>query len=234
MNDIWLLYEGEREGTFSVNSRAGRGKYNVIWGTPFKIAEEDLWIASMKGYVVLSEVSFVPTTIRQPSPDESYLSKWEAAFLEGLAASLPDPARIVEIGTGKGVSLGRLLLGLSLHTDVLVWTIDLKECEKAIEHIENCQIPNWRYKFLIGDSAEIGASWQEPLQMIYFDGSHTYEGVCKDVAIWFPHLTDKGILAFHDYGNKKHTVTKAVDDSMKGLPAKKVGRIGFLAVYEKG
>lgn len=234
MNDTWMLYEGEREGNHSLNSHVGQGKYTVMRGVPFKIAKEDLWIASMKGYVVLSEVSFVPTTIRQPSPDESYLSKWEAALLEGLAASLPDPARVVEIGTGKGVSLGRLLLGLSLHTNVLVYTIDLKECHEAADHVAECQIPNWRYKFLIGDSAEIGASWQEPLNMIYLDGSHTYEGVCKDVAAWFPHLADKGILAFHDYGNKKHTVTKAVDDSMKGLSAKRVGRVGFLVVYEKG
>lgn len=234
MSDTWMLYEGEREGNHSINSRVGQGKYTVMHGVPFKIAREDLWIASLRGYSVLSQVDFVPTTNRQPSPDESYLSKWEAAFLEGLAASLPNPTRLVEVGTGKGVSLGRLLLGLSLHTDVLVWTIDLQECEKAADYVSECQIPNWRYKFLVGDSAEIGSQWQEPLNMIYLDGSHTYEGVCKDVAAWYPHLADKGILVFHDYGNRKHEVTKAVDDSMKDLSAKKVGRVGFLVAYEKG
>lgn len=234
MNDTWMLYEGVREGNHSVNSRVSHDKYTVMRGVPFKIIKEDLWIASLPGYTVLSQVDFVPTTNRQPSPDESYLTRWEAAFLEGLAASLPDPARVVEVGTGKGVSLGRLLLGLSLHADVLVWTIDLKECDGAVDYVSECQIPNWRYKFLVGDSAEIGASWQQPLDMVYLDGSHAYEGVCKDVAAWFPHLVNKGILAFHDYGNKKHTVTKAVDDSMKGLLAKKVGRVGYLVAFEKG
>lgn len=234
MSETWVLYEGTREGNHSINSRVGRDKYTVMWGMPFKIATEDLWIASLPGYTVLSKVDFVPTTLRQPSPDESYLTKWEAAFLEGLAASLPNPARVVEVGTGKGVSIARLLLGLSLHTEAMVWTIDLLECKEAREYVEKCQIPNWRYQFIVGDSAEIGASWQQQLDMIYLDGSHAYEGVRKDAAAWFPHLQVGGILAFHDYGNRKHIVTKAVDDAMRDLPATRVGRVGHLVVFEKG
>jgi len=233
LSDTWLLYEGVREGNHSVNSRVSRDKYTVTRGLPFKVVKDDLWIASLPGYTVLSQVDFVPTTIRQPSPDESYLTRWEAALLEGLAASLPDPARVVEIGTGKGVSIARLLLGLTLHTDVLVYTIDLKECIGAGEHIEKCQIPNWRYKFLVGDSVAIGKEWNESLDMLYLDGNHSYEGVIADIEAWYPYLKAGGILSFHDYGNKRHQVTRAVDSAMKNCEVKRVARVGYLIVYER-
>jgi hypothetical protein len=234
MSDF-LLFRGERGGSFSVNSRERLGKkYLVSYNVPFEVSDGDLWIASLPGMTVLSEVSFVPTTIRVPNPDETYLSKWEASFLEGLASSTPNPSRIVEVGTGKGISLARLLLGLSLHTDAKVWSIDLLECEKAKEYVQSCQIPNWRYALVVGDSAKIGCEWNEPLDMVYLDGSHAYEGVLKDVEVWSPFLKAGGIMAFHDYGNRKHRVTAAVDKAMKGKLWAKVGRVGYLVAFEKG
>ena len=234
MAEIWLLYEGERGGTFSLNSRVTRDhKYQVTSGVPFKVQEGDLWIASIPGYTVLSEVDFVPTTKRQPVPDESYLTRWEGAFLEGLAASTPDPSRCVEIGTGKGASLARILTGLALHNDAFVWSIDLVECKKAADHIVSCQIPNWRYEFLLGDSVAIGDKWNKPLDMLYVDGSHSYEGIIKDIRTWYYKLNADCIIAFHDYGNRKHTVTAAVDDVAKEFGLKKVGRAGFLVAFEK-
>jgi predicted O-methyltransferase YrrM len=233
VNAQFLLYLGEREGTFSINSRARPGvKYNATKRLPFEIDEGDLWIASIPGYHVLSPVSFVPTTIRNIAPDRSYLTRWEGAFLEGLAGSCPDPTRIVEVGTGRGLSLAHILIGLAHHTDVLVWSIDLEECEDGIEHVQACQIPNWRYKCLVGDSVNYGRNWDDgKLDMIYLDGNHGYEGVKADAQAWMPHLKDDGIIAFHDYGNRKHKVTKAVNESMKDW--KRIGRVGYLIAFEK-
>nr|NIV28847.1 hypothetical protein [Anaerolineae bacterium] len=111
----YMVYTGPREGQFSVNSRANPGfKYTVRADLPFKIEDDaDLWIASIRGMQVLSTIDFVPTTIRQEHGDPTYCSKWEGAFLEGLVANCPDPARVVEIGTGKGTSLCRIMYGLA-------------------------------------------------------------------------------------------------------------------------
>jgi len=230
----YIVYEGPRLGKFSVNSRAWPGrKYIVSAEAPFQVEDGDLWIASIRGMSVLSRVSFVPTTLRhQDVGDATYCSPWEGAFLEGLAANCPNPARVVEIGTGRGGSLIRILYGLSLHEDVRVWTIDLEEKEEVREAMEHAQIPNWRYEMLQGDSAEIGKAQWEPLDLVWVDGSHSYEGVLADVEAWAPHLKPQGVMAFHDYGNDLHSVTQAVDETMtEGW--QRVGTVGTLAAFQK-
>jgi len=234
----WILYSGERAGNWHINSKAHPGsKLTVQRGVPFKVDKEDLWIASLPAMSVLSEVSFTPEIIRQPSPDETYLTRWEGALLEGLAASLPkteELTKVVEIGTGKGISLVRLLIGLSLHAMATVWSIDLKECKEAQEYVVSCQIPSWRYKLLVGDSTVIGREWENGhLDMIYFDGNHSYEGVIADIEAWYPRLKSGAVMAFHDYGNKRHQVTKAVDDAMRKRKVKRVARVGYLIAFQK-
>lgn len=231
----YMVYHGPREGTHSVNSRAYPGqKLRVTKGLPFEIDDGDLWMASIRGMQVLSTLDFVPTTIRHWNVgDTTYCSPWEGAFLEGLAANCPDPARVVEIGTGKGSSLARIMYGLSLHQDVRVWTIDLLEQDEAKDALEAAQIPNWRYEFLVGDSAEIGKTpgW-EKLDLVFVDGSHSYEGVVADVGAWMPHLKPEGVFVFHDYRNRKHRVTKAVDETMV-KPWKRVGLVGTTVAYTR-
>lgn len=229
----YMVYLGDRSGTFSINSRAQPGfKYRVQADVPFKIDDGDLWIASMRGMTVLSTISFVPTTIRHHGAgDKTYCSPYEGAFLEGLAANCPDPARVVEIGTGKGSSLVRIMYGLSLHEDVRVWTIDLEEKEEAREILEQAQIPNWRYEMLQGDSAEFGKREWEKLNLIYVDGSHSDPGVRADGAAWIPNLAPDGVIAFHDYGNPLHKVTNAIDEMMEGW--ERVGLVGTLAAYTR-
>lgn len=235
-SEHFLLYQGQREGVFSVNSRHETGtKYRVQQDIPFGVLDGDLWIASLPGYKLLSLVNFVPTTIRAPGHPSyaTYLTKWEASFLEGLASSLPDPARVVEVGTGMGISLARLLIGLSHHPDVMVWSLDLEVCDKALEHVQECQIPNWRYELMVGDSVMIGLQWQEQLDMVYLDGSHSRDGVLSDATAWGRRVKVGGILAFHDYGNRKHKVTAAVNEAMKGKRWKKIGRVGYLIAFER-
>jgi predicted O-methyltransferase YrrM len=228
----YLVYLGPRTGLFSVNSRARPGyKYRVQADVPFKIEDGDLWMASMRGMRVLSEVDFVPGTVRLPHGDPTYCSPYEGAFLEGLAANCPDPARVVEIGTGKGSSLVRIMYGLALHEDVRVWSIDLEEKEEAREALEAAQVCNWRYEMLVGDSAEIG-SWRDwpELDLVYVDGAHSDPGVRADVAAWEPHVKPEGVMAFHDYGNRTHKVTRAVRETMaEGWT--RVGLVGTLAAY---
>lgn len=232
----YLVYLGEREGRFSVNSKVRAGlKYSAEREKPFKIDSEDLWIASLEGFRVMSLVNFVPTTKRIPLARPSYLPKYDSAFLEGLVTTLPDPAKIVEIGTGQGTSLARILYGLSLHQDAKVWTIDLVECKEAREHIQQAQVPNWRYEMLIGDSVNIANSFTELVDMVYVDGSHVESGVLADIQAWERRLHGGGIMAFDDYGDPLHEVGSAVDEAMFGNPEKWefIGQVGRLVAFEK-
>lgn len=211
--ETWCVYLGIREGKFSVNSRTQPGlKYQAQHGVPFPILDDDMWLSSMSGFTLLYPVRFFPKVIRMDIQDLTYLSKAESSLIEGLASSCPDPARVVELGTGKGLSTSRLLYGLSLHEDAKVWTFDLDECQTARDYIEASQVPNWRYEFVIGDTVEKAAELTEELDLLYIDASHTYEGVKADIIAWTPKLKVGGFIALHDYGNPLHAVTPAIDE----------------------
>jgi hypothetical protein len=121
-----------------------------------------------------------------------------------------------------------------LHTDAFVWSFDLEECPDAVDLVIKAQIPNWRYKCVQSDSATGAIVVTEELDLVYVDGSHSAEGVVRDVGAWKDKLKIGGVMAFHDYGRRKHKVTVAVRDSMKALGWKSVGRAGTLIAFEKG
>lgn len=233
----WLVYLGTIYKTaFTVNSRAQPGKkLRVAPGVPFAIDADDKWMLDLPGMKSLYLIDFVPKTIRIQSPDDGYLSRWEGAFLEGLASSCPDPARVVDLGTGRGASLLRMLTALSLHMDVHAWTFDLIAQPDALKLIQDAQIPRWRYTFRPSDSAEAVALVppEAEINLVYVDASHSAEGVQKDINAWCPRLTPGGIMAFHDYNNRKHQVTAPIKSSMKRLGWKRIGLIGTLIAFEK-
>jgi len=131
----WAVYLGKRKGIFSLNSRARPGmKFRIEYGVPFRIEPRDRWIFSLRDYVGLSTFDFVPEVKRIPRAKPDYLTEYAAAWLEGLAAVCPDPARVVEIGTASGTSLLRILYGLHLHEAHLFgqWTLKIAPRHKSI------------------------------------------------------------------------------------------------------
>lgn len=40
--------------------------------------------------------------------------------------------------------------------------------------------------------------WNKPIDLLFLDGDHTYEGVKRDFDEWTPHLTREGQVALHD------------------------------------
>ena len=235
-SNFYIIYDGERSGTFSLNSRVKNGwKYRIGLGVPVHLLAGDEWIQSLRGFKTLSLIDFTPVTKRVPVSNIGYLPRYQAAWLEGLAATLPNPARVVEIGTGYGSSLVRILYGLVLHEDAHVWSIDIEECEIARGHIQDARVPFWRYTFITSDSTEAAAMDWEPLDMIYVDGSHSYVGVRADILEWSPHLKYGGIMVFDDFDNDLHEVTPAVNEFMlaNGDDWNFVGLVGTMIAFEK-
>lgn len=216
---MWLVYQGSRKGATSISSRAFPGQQiRVQYNVPFLIDDADGWLAQLDGFYVLEQYSLAPTIKRQPISDLTYLTRYEAALIEGLAASCPDPARVVELGTGKGLSTSRLLYGLSLHQDARLWTFDLEKCEKAWKYLALSEFPVWRIEFVTGDSSTLTDTIGEPLDLIYVDANHSYEGVKKDILAWSSKLKRNGVMALHDYNNPTHEVTAAIDELLFNNP----------------
>jgi hypothetical protein len=47
-------------------------------------------------------------------------------------------------------------------------------------------------------SEEAAASFDQPVEFIFIDGDHSYEGVRLDLELWFPKIVEGGVLALHD------------------------------------
>lgn len=55
------------------------------------------------------------------------------------------------------------------------------------------------------------------LDLVYIDGDHTYEGVCKDLAAWYPKVKKGGVICGDDIG--WIGVKRAVDEFFLALGA---------------
>ncbi len=57
------------------------------------------------------------------------------------------------------------------------------------------------------------------IDFVYIDGSHQYQDVLNDISAWWPILSDKGILAGHDFDDQEiHAgVKEAVTQFARGI-----------------
>lgn len=54
--------------------------------------------------------------------------------------------------------------------------------------------------------------WKEPIDYLYLDADHSYEGCRADLELWWPHLKIGGLIAGDDYGDGRFGVTQAWDE----------------------
>lgn len=50
------------------------------------------------------------------------------------------------------------------------------------------------------------------MDFVYIDADHNYEGVLKDIQIWYPKVKPNGVFAGHDYAGNCPGVMRAVDE----------------------
>ena len=61
-------------------------------------------------------------------------------------------------------------------------------------------------------SGEAAKRISEPLDYVYIDGNHSYEYVKSDLETYYPLLSDRGIIAGHDFTGGGLGVVRAVAD----------------------
>jgi predicted O-methyltransferase YrrM len=64
----------------------------------------------------------------------------------------------------------------------------------------------------IGEAADAAAKQSTAFDFVFVDADHSYEGVLRDIELWWPLLKSNGIMALHDYGGHWKGVTQAVDE----------------------
>jgi predicted O-methyltransferase YrrM len=125
------------------------------------------------------------------------------------------PARILEIGTHLGGTLFLFCRAAPAHAHLISLDVPLAGVPEGLGYVgyhESRRLlyrafakPGQRITLLTGNSQEPStvalverAVGGEPLDLLFVDGSHRYEHVSRDFALWSPLVRPGGLVAFHD------------------------------------
>jgi predicted O-methyltransferase YrrM len=171
----------------------------------------------------------------------------EAAYLYKLANHVKN-GRIVEIGRfkgggtfllanamGEGTKLDSIDLHVKLTGEFSGPSLDAKLCSAlkrySLDH---------RVNILVGNSSEIERGII-PVNMIFIDGDHSYEGVKKDFLHWQQMVSQGGDVVFHDAANQRpfSTYHEEVDQFLRemekdfGGQFNRIRNVGSIVHYRK-
>lgn len=131
-----------------------------------------------------------------------------AWLLHGLARSL-QPETCVEIGSAQGWSACHIGLALRENVRGKLYAIDphlptLWNDQNAVDslptlqrNLRRCGVE--RYVEIVRSTSEEAArNWSHPIDLLFIDGDHSYEGVKRDWTLFSPHLACFGVTVFHD------------------------------------
>lgn len=133
---------------------------------------------------------------------QGWLSYREGELLYNLAKNCSGKGVIVEIGSWKGKSTIWLAKGSKAGNNVSVYAIDPQSesnFEEFNKNIKAAKIDDIVFP-IVKKSEDAAKSFNNPVEMIFIDGSHVYDDVKLDFDLWFPKVIDEGIMAFHDSG----------------------------------
>jgi predicted O-methyltransferase YrrM len=85
---------------------------------------------------------------------------------------------------------------------------------------------------IIGESSAVAAKFSQPenLDLIYIDSGHTRSEIERDIDCWWRHLSDDGVMMFHDYEDPGHpAVTQVLNERFGPVLQKFAGsRLAFV------
>jgi predicted O-methyltransferase YrrM len=129
-----------------------------------------------------------------------WLSDEEGEALYELARECTGRGVIVEIGSWKGKSTICLGLGSQAGKSVRIFAVDPHADYRHGEFKEN--IERAGIADLVtpvrGFSQAVADDFDEPIELLFVDGSHEEDDVREDFDKWVPKVVEGGIVAFHD------------------------------------
>lgn len=144
-----------------------------------------------------------------------YLHPLEGRFLYWLASHVPQDGLALEVGSFKGKSSNFLAAGLSGRASLVcvdTWKNDAMPYDAKQDVYDEFLQNTFNYKNCItpirGHSSEIASSWKQPLDLLFIDGDHSYNGCKSDLLAWLRFVKPGGWVAFHDSGEEG--VTRAI------------------------
>jgi predicted O-methyltransferase YrrM len=118
---------------------------------------------------------------------EHLITLWMLAVEHGFL-------RVLELGTRTGESTIALLLAAKRNGGH-VTSIDMDACVAARQAVEKLNLSDY-WTFMQHDDLQVG--WNEPIDLLFVDTSHTYEQTLKELEKFEPHVLEGGIIVMHD------------------------------------
>lgn len=137
---------------------------------------------------------------------EGWLSEAQGRTLMGMAAAVTGRGAIVEIGSWKGRSTvwlaaggkaaGQRVYAIDRHTgsreDPSAHTLS-----EFLDNIARAGVVD-SVEPLVMSSAEASEFVRGPVELLFVDGDHSFDGVRRDADLWLPRIVEGGIVLFHD------------------------------------
>jgi predicted O-methyltransferase YrrM len=167
---------------------------------------------------------------------DGWLGRDEAAVLHDLAYHADGP--IIEIGSWMGRSTSALALGALMGKKATVYAVDgfrgtqptpiasslgVKyqgaECSADLLRANLDRVGvNGQVQIIAKTSEEAVNDVPSECALLFIDGSHDYDSVCRDIDLYGPKVKVGGFIALHDVSPIDPGVVKAVDHKLGSQP----------------
>jgi predicted O-methyltransferase YrrM len=134
-----------------------------------------------------------------------YLHPLEGRFLHWLGSKVPPYGLALEVGSFKGESASFIASGLAPTAQLAcvdTWHCDAMPYDSPSDVMSEFFRNTDNYRNLIkthrGTSAAVAENWSIPIDVLFIDGDHSYEGCSTDMKAWMPFVRPGGWVAFHD------------------------------------
>lgn len=115
-----------------------------------------------------------------------------------IESLLAEPDTIVELGVRGGQSTF-VLERVARLTGAQLVSVDLDDCSHVINYD--------KWVFVQADDVVFGRQFKDwctqtgvdpRIDVLFIDSSHLYEHTVREIEVWFPHLSDRAVVVFHD------------------------------------
>lgn len=145
--------------------------------------------------------------------------------LAELASQVPTGLGIVEVGSYRGKSTCYLAAGANAGFGATVHAVDywtmapwpdyarqenLDAFFRAVKGAEGGHLVEAH----MGESVRVAEKFHLPVGLLFLDGDHTFEGVCRDLDAWRPKLTPSAPMVFHDATTEVWGVARAIREKL--------------------
>lgn len=174
---------------------------------------------------------------------EGWLSDAQGRALYAAARAVAGRGAIVEIGSWKGRSTIWLAAGAKVAGQ-RVFAIDPHTHSKEDPHArtlaefqENLRRAGLAdvVEPLVMTSTDAAAILKGPVELLFVDGDHSYEGAARDAFIWLPRVVDGGTVMFHDVATAAYSGPRRVFRGRVCLSSRfeSIRRVGSMTAARK-